>query len=183
MNKKIGILVGSARKDAFSKKVADVLTTSLSSQHDIHVIKIDDLSLFNQDFDDENTVPEAWSRFRNEVKDMDAFLFVTPEYNRSFTPLLKNALDIASRPFGQNVWSEKPAALVSLSPGAVGGFGANNHLRQVFASLNLYTMAQPEAYLGKVADGLDEDGKLTNERTVKFLNNFATSFMDWIAHF
>lgn len=181
-NKKIGIVVGSARKGGFSKTVADALASSLAAQHDVHFIQIDDLALFNQDYDEENTVPDAWTRFRSEVKEMDAYVFVTPEYNRSFTPLLKNALDIASRPFGQSGWSGKPAAIVSVSPGAIGGFGANNHLRQVFSSLNLYTMQQPEAYLGKITASLDDDGKL-NERTASFLGSIADSFTAWIAKF
>jgi len=178
---KVGIVVGSARKGAFSQKVADVIAANLQEQYDLRFLRIDNLALFNQDYDEENTVPDTWVSFRNEVREMDAYLFVTPEYNRSVPPALKNALDIASRPYGQNNWSAKPAAVVSISPGAIGGFGANHHLRQTLTFLNLYTMQQPEAYLSNIIDQLDENGELTDERTVKYLKNFAASFADWIA--
>jgi len=180
---KVGIIVGSARKCSFSQKVADVIAANLPEQFDLRCLRIDNLALFNQDYDEENTVPEAWVSFRNEVREMGAYLFVTPEYNRSVPPALKNAIDIASRPYGQNNWSAKPAAVVSVSPGGIGGFGANHHLRQTLTFLNLYTMQQPEAYLSNIMDQLDEDGNLTTERTVEYLKNFASSFAEWITKF
>jgi len=180
---KVGIIVGSARKGAFSQKVADIMASYLKEQFDVRFLKISNLDLFNQDYDEENAVPATWVDFRKEVLKMDAYLFVTPEYNRSVPPVLKNALDIASRPYGQNNWSAKPAAVVSISPGANGGFGANHHLRQTLCFLNIYTMQQPEAYLGNIMDSLDQEGNLTNDRTVSFLKNVAESFADWIAKF
>lgn len=180
---KVGIIVGSARKGAFSQKVADVLAAGLQEQYDVRFLKIDNLALFNQDYDEENTTPEAWISFRKEVQEMDAYLFVTPEYNRSVPPALKNALDIASRPYGQNNWSAKPGAVVSVSPGATGGFGANHHLRQTLTFLNVYTMQQPEAYLVNISEQLDENGDLTSERTVGYLKKVAASFADWITKF
>lgn len=111
------------------------------------------------------------------------FLFVTPEYNRSIPPVLKNALDIASRPYGQNVWSGKPGAIISVSPGNIGGFGANHHLRQVLSFLNVYTMQQPEAYLSSITDSLDEQGNISSDRTIQYMQTIANGFADWMDKF
>jgi chromate reductase len=136
------------------------------------------LPLYNQDLDD--NPPAAWSAFRQQIKSADAALFVTPEYNRSFPGALKNALDVASRPYGKSSWENKPTAVISASPGAVGGFGANHHLRQCFVFLNMPAMQQPEAYIGGAADLFDADGILKNESTRDFLTKFAQSFAAWI---
>jgi chromate reductase len=143
-------------------------------------LEIGNLPMFNQDFDDESRTPAEWENFRKEVKRMDGFLFVTPEYNRSVTPVLKNALDIASRPFGCNVWDGKPGAVLSISVGKLGGFGANHALRQVLVYLNVLLMQQPEAYVGEVAALLDNNGEITNPGTKQFLSNFASAFARWV---
>lgn len=178
----IGIVVGSARRDAFTKKAAEEFVSFLPESYQVKFLKIDQLELFNQDYDDDGTTPESWKAFREEVKAMDAYVFVTPEYNRSIPAVLKNALDIASRPYGQNRWSGKPGAVISVSPGATGAFGANHHLRQILTFLNVYTMQQPEVYLSNVADLLDENGGFI-EGTKGFIKSVAEAYTDWVSKF
>ena len=110
----------------------------------------------------------------------DAVLFVTPEYNRSVPAAMKNAIDVGSRPYGESVWDGKPAAVVSGSPSGMGGFGANHHLRQSLVFLNMPVMQQPEAYVSKVGDLLDQDGTLTSDDTRAFLSSFLAAFATWI---
>lgn len=180
MNKKtIGVLVGSLRRDSFNKKVAHYLADVLGEEFEVTFPEIGDLVLYNQDLDNEQDTPQEWRRFREEIKALDAVLFVTPEYNRSIPPVLKNALDIASRPFNANVWSGKPGAVVSVSPGKTGGFGANHHLRQVATCLNIYLMQQPEAYVGGIVGAVDAQG-VTDPGTQDFLKKFAAAFSAWI---
>jgi len=125
--------------------------------------------------------PAAWTAFRRRVRAADAVLFVTPEYNRSVPAPLKNALDVASRPYGQSAWEGKPGAIVSASPGAIGGFGANHHLRQSLVFLNVPAMQQPEAYIGGADKLFDAGGKLADDGTRKFLQGFMHAFAEWIA--
>jgi len=134
--------------------------------------------IYNQD-GDENP-PAEWAAFRKRIKAADAVLFVTPEHNRSVPAALKNALDVGSRPYGQNVWSGKPGAVVSASPGAIGGFGANHHLRQSLVFLNVPAMPQPEAYIGGADKLFDAHGKLINDGTRKFLQIFMQAYNMWI---
>ena len=169
MTKKIGIIVGSLRKASFTKSVAEAMLSLLPAGYEGKVIPIGHLPLFNQDFDDEGTTPESYTAFRKEIEGYDAFIFATPEYNRSYPAVIKNALDVASRPYGQNKWNGKPAAIVSVSPGAIGGFGANHHLRQVLTFLNLQPVQQPEAYVGNVTALLDDQGKVKSDDTRAFL--------------
>jgi len=180
LNKKtIGILAGSLRRDSFSKKVARYLGGLLEERFSITFLDIGSLDLYNQDLDNEAELPREWMRFRREVKALDAVLFVTPEYNRSMPPVLKNALDIASRPMTENAWKGKPGAVVSISPGAMGGFGANHHLRQSAACLNICMMPQPEAYIGGIAGSVDANG-VSDKKTQVFLCKFADAFADWV---
>jgi len=178
----IGVLVGSLRAGSFCKIIASHLAGLLTEQFDVKFLDISDLSMYNQDLDAENVTPQAWLDFRQEVKALDAVLFVTPEYNRSLPPVLINALDIASRPYGKNAWDGKPGAVVSVSPGAMGGYGANHILRQSAAFLNIYMMQQPEAYIGNVAASTDETG-VRDESLKKFLQSIAGAFTDWINKF
>jgi chromate reductase len=115
------------------------------------------------------------------VSGLDAVLFATPEYNRSVPGVLKNAIDVGSRPREKNAWNGKPGAVVSVSPGAIGGFGANHHLRQMLVFLNVPTMQQPEAYVGGAANLFDSGGNLTNDSTREFLKKFIDSFDAWIS--
>ena len=179
--KKIGVIVGSLREKSFNKAVAEYVASLLKDKYQIEFIKYDKLEIYNQDFDDKPYA--SWTEFREKVKGMDAFLFVTPEYNRSFPGGLKNALDVGSRPYGESVWGGKPGGVISVSPGASGGFGANHHLRQVLSFLNIYTMQQPEAYVGSVMSSLDDDNKVTGESAQKFLQSYADAFGDWIEKF
>jgi len=183
MNKKIiGIVVGSLRRESFSKKIALYIASQMKEQFEVKFLDIGKLSMYNQDVDDDGITPKEWTDFREEVKELSAVLFVTPEYNRSIPPVLKNAIDIASRPYGKNAWNDKPGAVVSVSPGGMGAFGANHILRQSASFLNIYMMQQPEAYIGNVANAIDETG-VSDENTKKFLNSFANSFAEWINKF
>lgn len=169
MSKKIGIIVGSLREASFTKSIAMELKNQLPAGYEGHLVKIDHLPLYNQDYDDQGRTPESYTAFRQEIAGYDGYIFATPEYNRSFSAALKNALDIASRPYGQSRWNGKPAAVVSVSPGAIGGFGANHHLRQVLTFLNVETVQQPEAYIGNVMALLDDKGQVKGEETKAFL--------------
>jgi chromate reductase len=175
----VAVIVGSLRKDSINRKVANALIALAPSSLALSIVDIGGLPLYNQD--DDASPPAAWTTFRERVKAAGAVLFVTPEHNRSVPAALKNALDIASRPYGQNAWSGKPGAVVSASPGAVGGFGANHHLRQSLVFLNVPTLQQPEAYLGAADKLFDTGGKLVNDGTHKFLQQFMQTFALWIA--
>ncbi|WHY87085.1 NAD(P)H-dependent oxidoreductase [Neobacillus novalis] len=175
---KIGILVGSLRKESFSKKIASNVAAFFPEGYETEFIEIGNLPFYNQDDDSENNVLTEYTAFRNKTKQFDAFLFVTPEYNRSVPAVLSNALDIGSRPYGASVWSGKPAAIISQSPGNLGGFGANHHLRQSLVCLNMPVVQQPEAYISNAAALLDENGKVKNEGTVQFLQSFVDTFVD-----
>ncbi|MBU8915136.1 NAD(P)H-dependent oxidoreductase [Bacillus sp. FJAT-29953] len=177
---KVAILIGSLRKESFSKKLAANVAPLFPEGYNPEIVEIGNLALYNQDYDDENNAPSEYATFRNKMKEMDAVLFVTPEYNRSVPAVLKNALDVGSRPYGESVWDRKPAAIISQSPGKLSGFGANHHLRQPLVFLNMPTLQQPEAYIGNVADLLDESGKIKDEGTVKFLQSFVDAFVDMI---
>lgn len=179
----IGVVVGSLRKESFSRKTAKILISMLPDAVDAEILDISGLELYNQDYDDEGTIPRSWDAFRKKVKEKNAYLFVTPEYNRSVPPVLKNALDIASRPYGHNNWGGKPGAVISVSPGSMGGFGANHHLRQSVTFLDIYMMQQPEAYLSNVAASFSPAGELLEERTKRYLQNFADGFIRWIEQF
>ena len=168
MSKKIGILIGSLRKDSFTKIVAQAAAKLLPKDVEAEFVEIAHLPFFNQDFEEVATAPESHTAFRKQIESLDGFIFATPEYNRSYTPVLKNALDIASRPYGQNKWNGKPFAILSVSPGAIGGFGANHHLRQVLTFLNMRPVQQPDAYIGSVTTLLNDKNEL-KEETLKFL--------------
>lgn len=178
-SKNIGIFVGSLRRDSFSRSIAKAAASLAPSELSVKFIEIGDLPLYNSDFDDDDNPPEAWVRFRKEVNGLDGFLFVTPEYNRSVPAVLKNALDVGSRPYGHNAWGGKPGAIISVSPGNLGAFGANHHLRQPMVFLNVLLLQQPEAYIGNVASLLNENGELINEQTRSFLKDYMAAFAKW----
>jgi chromate reductase len=144
-------------------------------------VEMGGLQLYNQDFDDQHRVPADWTEFRRKIAAADAVLFVTPEYNRSIPGVLKNAIDVGSRPSGQSAWSGKPAAVVSVSPGLLGAFGANHHLRQMLVFLNMPTLQQPEAYISNAAALFDQQGNLVNDKSREFLRGFMAAFANWIA--
>lgn len=177
---RVAVLVGSLRKASISRRVADALAEVAPAELDLEHVEIGSLELYNQDYDDEHTVPEAWRSFRETMAACDAVIFVTPEYNRSVPGVLKNAIDVGSRPYGQSIWSGKPAAVVSVSPGALSGFGANHHLRQSLVFLDMPTLQQPEAYIGGAGTLFDARGRLVNEQTREFLGKIMASFADWV---
>src|SRR5476649_3080956 len=179
--KKIAVLVGSLRKESITRKMAKALVANAPASLSFEFIDIGALALYNQDLEERGaTAPQPWTDFRKQVAACDAVLFFTPEYNRSVPAALKNAIDVGSRPYGSSVWSGKPAAIVSVSPGAVGGFGANHHLRQSMVFLDMPLLQQPEAYIGGAAKLLDDNGKLNNDSTREFLQKFMTTFAVWI---
>ncbi|NLC26507.1 MAG: NAD(P)H-dependent oxidoreductase [Fastidiosipila sp.] len=179
---KIGVLVGSLRKDAYSKKLAHNLMKYFPEGYEPELIEIGNLPLYNQDYDTDK-VPAEYVEFRKKMHDMDAFLFVTPEYNRSVPAVLKNALDVGSRPYGSSVWAGKVGAVVSNSPSKLSGFGANHHLRQTLVFLDVQTLQQPEAYIAEVAELFDENGMINNQSTEKFFKSVISAFVELIETF
>jgi len=179
IQKKIAVFVGSLRKESFNRKMVKALIKVSPESLKLEIVEIGGLPLYNQDFDD--NPPVAYTQFRESLKKFDGVLFVTPEYNRSVPAVLKNALDVGSRPYGQSAWNGKPGAVVSVSIGAIGGFGANHHLRQILVFLNIPTMQQPEAYIGNAANLFDEKGNLTNDSTREFIHKFMQAFAAWVA--
>ncbi|HKT32513.1 MAG TPA: NAD(P)H-dependent oxidoreductase [Gammaproteobacteria bacterium] len=176
----VAVLAGSLRKDSINRKVANALITLAPPELKLEIVEIGQLPLYNQDLDTADP-PPAWKTFRERMHRANAVLFVTPEYNRGIPAPLKNAIDVGSRPYGHSVWNGKPGAVVSASPGAIGGFGANHHLRQSLVFLNVPVMQQPEAYIGGADKLFDASGKLTDESARKFLQGFMQSFATWIA--
>jgi chromate reductase len=172
------VLVGSLRKASFNGMLANALILLAPSSLKLDIVEIGQLPFYNEDLET-TPAPAQWTAFRQRVKAADAVLFVTPEYNRSVPAVLKNALDVGSRPYGSSVWDCKPAAIVSSSPGAIGAFGANHHLRQSLVFLNVPTMQQPEAYVGHVDKLFDEHGRLDGG-TRKFLQAFMQAFANWV---
>jgi chromate reductase len=175
----VAVLVGSLRKASYNRKMALALAKLAPENLKLGIVEIGDLPLYNEDVETAGA-PAAWLRFRGEIKPADALLFVTPEYNRSVPGVLKNAIDVGSRPYGSSVFTGKPGAIISVSPGAIGGFGANHHLRQSMVFLDVPTMQQPEAYIGGAASLFDENGDVANETTRGFLTKFMQSFAAWI---
>lgn len=176
---KIAVLVGSLRRDSINRKVALALTALAPQGLELKIIEIGNLPLYNEDID-AGDPPAAYVTFRQQLMAADAFLFVTPEYNRSVPGVLKNAIDVGSRPYGQSAWGgAKPGAVVSASPGGIGGFGANHHLRQSLVFLNVPCMQQPEAYLGNAGSFFNEAGTLS-ENTKPFFQTFIDAFAAWV---
>jgi chromate reductase, NAD(P)H dehydrogenase (quinone) len=181
MSKKIAVFVGSLRKESFNRKMAKALMALAPESLTLEIVEIGALPLYNQDYDDEGKPLPPWTEFRELVKAYDGVLFVTPEYNRSVPGVMKNAIDVGSRPYGQSVWDGKPGAVITVSPGAIGGFGANHHLRQSLVFLNVPAMQQPEAYIGGAAQLFDADGNITSESTREFVRKFMEAFAAWVA--
>ncbi len=177
--RKVAVLVGSLRRDSLNRKLAKALVELAPPELKLGIVEIGALPLFNQDHEAEP--PAVVREFKQAIVSSDAVLFVTPEYNRSVPGVLKNALDVGSRPYGQSAWSGKPAAVISLSPGAIGGFGANHHLRQSLVFLDMPTLQQPEAYVGNGAKLFAEDGSVAVPQTREFLTNFMAAFATWVA--
>ena len=176
-SRKVAVIVGSLRKESFTRKVAKTLMLLAPPTLEMEIVEIGQLALYNQDGDDKP--PPAYTEFREKIKEFDGVLFCTPEYNRSVPAALKNAIDVGSRPYGHSVWNGKPCAIVSVSPGALAAFGANHHLRQSLVFLNMPAMQQPEAYVGNIGKQFEGD-ELTNDSTRAFLQAFADAFATWV---
>ncbi|MGE8362250.1 NADPH-dependent FMN reductase [Pseudomonas sp.] len=174
----VAVLVGSLRKASINRKLALALADLAPPSLKLEIVEIGDLPLYNEDIDVE-PAPAAYTAFRSKVKAADALLFLTPEYNRSIAAPMKNAIDVGSRPYGQSAFSGKPGAVISASPGAVGGFGANHHLRQTMVFLDVAMLQQPEAYLGGAGSFFDENGNLSD--SIKpFLQKFIAAYAGWV---
>ncbi|MGE5174245.1 MAG: NADPH-dependent FMN reductase [Betaproteobacteria bacterium] len=177
--KRIAVIVGSLRKESLNRKMAKAMMKLAPDSLDLEIIEIGGLPLYNQDMED--NPPAVWTEFRERIRKFDGVLFVTPEYNRSIPGALKNAIDVGSRPYGKNRWEGKPGAVVSVSPGAIGGFGANHHLRQSLVFINVPAMQQPEAYIGNAANLFDEGGNLADDSAREFSAKFMQAFAAWVA--
>ena len=178
--RRVAVFVGSLRRESWTRKVALALIALAPPSLQPEIVEIGQLPLHNQDFDESGNPPEPWVSFRQRVRPYDAVLFVTPEYNRSVPAPLKNAIDVGSRPYGQSIWDRKPGAIVSVSPGQYGAFGANHHLRQSLVFLNVPCMQMPEAYIGDVANKFDKQGELSDAKTREVLQKFMTAYAAWV---
>ena len=177
--KQIGVIIGSLRKESASRKLAEYLRAIAPKTLNLSLIDIGRLPHYNEDLET-STPPAEWVDFRKALLGVDGVLFVTPEYNRSVSGVLKNAVDVGSRPYGQNAWAQKPGAVISVSMGALGGFGANHHLRQSLVCLDVPLLQQPEAYIGGATKLFDENGKMQNPQTAEFLQNFMGAYASWV---
>ena len=180
MPTKIAFITGSLRKDANSKRLAKAFASLFPNDYQTFTPEIGHLPLYNQDYDNSPDEPMSYAEFRKEISSADGVVFITPEYNRGLPAVMKNAIDIASRPWGKNTWNGKPAVVISNSSGALGGYGANHQLRQSLVFLNMRVLAQPEAYIGNTQTLVDEDGKILSEETKRFFQSIVDSFVELI---
>jgi len=178
--RRVAVFVGSLRRDAFSRRLAEALKALQPASLELDLISLD-MPLYNQDLETDNP-PAAWTVFRKRVAECDAILIVTPEYNRGMPAAVKNALDVGSRPYGTGVVNGKPCAVASNSPGALGGFGANHQVRHTVVFLDMPMMQQPEIYLGGVDKAIEPGGKVTADSTKQLIEKFLAKFADWIEH-
>jgi len=179
MTRKVAVIVGSLRQGSFNRLTAHALAGLAPRGLELEIVEIGDLPFYDQDLD-EGEAPAAWTAFRETIRGYDAVLFLTPEYNRSMPAVIKNAIDVGSRPYGSSVWAGKPAAVASVSMSPLGGFGANHHLRQALVFLDMPILQQPEAYFGNAGTFFDAEGKLANEGTEKVFQAFINAFARWI---
>ena len=177
----VAVLVGSLRKESFNRKLARAAMELAPPSLKLELLEIGQLPFYNQDLETDSP-PAPWVEFRKRLAPVQAVLFVTPEYNRSVPGVMKNAIDVASRPRDTSVLRGKPAAVISVSTGAIGGFGANHHLRQSLVFLNMPAL-QEEAYIGQAAGLFDPQGKLAKPETREFVGKFLAAFDRWIDQF
>ena len=182
MNIKVAVLVGSLRKDSFNRRLARAVEKLAPDELAFAPIAIGGLPLYDQDLD--GNYPAPWTAMKQRIQAADALLFVTPEYNRSVPGVLKNAIDIASRPYGTNAFAGKPGAVIGASIGATGSALAQQHLRNVLAYLDVPLLGQPEVFVQFKDDGpVDADGNITVDSTRKFLQGFVDRYAQWVHTF
>ncbi|EKS40333.1 NADPH-dependent FMN reductase [Afipia clevelandensis] len=174
----VAVIVGSLRKESFSLKIAKALAKIAPPSLKLGIVTLHDLSFFNQDL--EATPPADWLKFRETVQKSDAVLFVSPEYNRSVPGVLKNAIDVGSRPYGKSSFLGKPTGIVVSSPGPLGGVAAAMHLKALLPGICGPILQQPEIYLNGVGDAFDDKGELTKESLEKVLRDYITAFAAWV---
>ena len=179
--RRVAVIVGSLRRDSLNRKLAKALAAMAPPSLVLEIVEIGGLPLYNQD--DDAAPPAASVAFKKAIEAADAVLFVTPEYNRSVPGVLKNAIDVGSRPYGKSAWKGKPAAIISVSPGAIGGFGSNHHLRQSLVFLDMPVLQQPEAYIGNAAKLFPtaNSGEVADDGAKTFLKSIIDAFAAWIA--
>ena len=178
MAKTVAVMIGSLRKESINRKYTKALEKLAGDRLQFHELHIGDLPHYNDDLWD--NIPEAVARFKDRLNNSDAVLAITPEYNRSYPGLIKNAIDWGTRPYGQNSWAAKPATVTGTSPGAVGTAVAQAHLRSDLISVGAVVMTMPEAYVQWKPDAYAPDGSVTDESTRNFLQGFVDSFIAWI---
>ncbi len=179
MNKRIRILgfVGSLRRESYNRAALRAATQLVPQDATLDILELDGIPGFNQD--DEQNPPAKVVELKRRIREADAVLFVTPEYNYSVPGVLKNAIDWASRPYGDSAWSGKPAAIMGASIGAIGTSRAQYHLRQIMVFLNIFPINQPEVMIGHAAERFDKDGNLTDEPTKEFIRQLLTNLVAW----
>ena len=180
MTYRIAVVVGSLRRDSFNRQLADALAKMAPQGLEFAQVRIDDLPLYDQDDDSQQAEPVR--RLKSEIAAAQGVLFVTPEYNRSIPGVLKNAIDNASRPYGQSAWAGKPAGVVGISIGAIGTALAQQHLRNVLSYLDMPVLGQPEVFLQQKPGFFADDGSIANEATRQFLQGYLERFADWVKH-
>lgn len=178
MTYRIAVVVGSLRRDSFNRQLAQALKRLAAKELQLEFVRIDDLPLYNQD-DDSNPAPPV-KRLKGEIAGADGVIFITPEYNRSMPGVLKNAIDHASRPYGQSAWAGKPAGVIGISSGAIGTAVAQQHLRNTLAYLDMPAMGQPEAFLHHKQGFFDADGNIASEGTRQFVQKWLDSYAEWV---
>jgi chromate reductase, NAD(P)H dehydrogenase (quinone) len=176
---KVAVFIGSLRKDSFNRRLAKAVEQLAPADFEFSHVRLDNLPLYNQDFD--AAYPPEPARLKRDVEAADALLFVTPEYNRSIPGVLKNAIDIASRPWGTNSFAGKPAGVLGISVGAIGTAIAQQHLRNVLAYLDVPTLAQPEVFVQMKEGLIDADGGVGNDETRKFLQGYVDRYVAWVS--
>ena len=174
----VAVIVGSLRKESFTLKIANALTKLAPSTLKLNVVTLHDISFFNQDL--EAAPPADWVAFREKLQKSNGVLFVTPEYNRSIPGVLKNAIDVGSRPYGKSSFLGKPIGIVSNSPGLLGGVSAAKHLQYIMPGIAGPILGQPEIYLNGVGDGFDDKGHLIKESLQKMLQQYIDAFAAFI---
>lgn len=173
----IALIVGSLRRESINRKFAEALVRLAPAEFSFKHVEIGDLPLYNQD--EEGNPPDSVKRLKDEIKSASGVLFVTPEYNRSIPGVLKNAIDHASRPYGQSAWAGKPAGVIGVSPGAIGTAMAQQHLRNMLAYLDMPTLGQPEAFV-QLKEGLYDEAGNIGSGSKQFLQGWMDRYVDWV---